>query len=66
MPIRFIGTGWALLLAVTTVEIFTQKFLGHAAKLAMYKSLPCPPPDDFEPIGRATSGPHARWLEAAG
>ena len=31
--------------------------VSHATNLAMYKSLPYHPVDDFEPIGRATSGP---------
>ena len=31
--------------------------VSHATNLAMYKSLPYHPVDDFEPIGSATSGP---------
>ncbi len=31
--------------------------VSHATNQAMYKSLPYHPVDDFEPIGRATSGP---------
>lgn len=31
--------------------------VSHATNPAMYKSLPYSPVDDFEPIGRATSGP---------
>jgi tripartite-type tricarboxylate transporter receptor subunit TctC len=31
--------------------------VSHATNVAMYKSLPYHPVDDFEPIGRATSGP---------
>jgi len=31
--------------------------VSHATNLAMFKSLPYHPVDDFEPIGRATSGP---------
>lgn len=31
--------------------------VSHATNTAMYKSLPYHPVDDFEPIGRATSGP---------
>jgi tripartite-type tricarboxylate transporter receptor subunit TctC len=31
--------------------------VSHATNLAMFKSLPYSPVDDFEPIGRATSGP---------
>ena len=31
--------------------------VSHAANVAMYKGLPYHPVDDFEPIGRATSGP---------
>ncbi|MFM8691955.1 MAG: tripartite tricarboxylate transporter substrate-binding protein [Limnohabitans sp.] len=31
--------------------------VSHATNMAMYKSLPYHPVDDFEPIGRATSGP---------
>ena len=31
--------------------------VSHATNLAMYKSLPYHPVDDFEPIGRATNGP---------
>lgn len=31
--------------------------VSHATNQAMYKSLPYNPVDDFEPIGRATSGP---------
>ena len=31
--------------------------VSHATNMAMFKSLPYHPVDDFEPIGRATSGP---------
>jgi tripartite-type tricarboxylate transporter receptor subunit TctC len=31
--------------------------VSHATNVAMYKSLPYHPVDDFDPIGRATSGP---------
>ena len=31
--------------------------VSHATNMAMYKGLPYHPVDDFEPIGRATSGP---------
>ena len=31
--------------------------VSHATNMAMYKSMPYHPVDDFEPIGRATSGP---------
>lgn len=31
--------------------------VSHATNLAMYRNLPYHPVDDFEPIGRATSGP---------
>ena len=31
--------------------------VSHATNLAMYKNLPYHPVEDFEPIGRATSGP---------
>ncbi len=31
--------------------------VSHATNVAMYKGLPYHPVDDFEPIGRATSGP---------
>jgi tripartite-type tricarboxylate transporter receptor subunit TctC len=31
--------------------------VSHATNVAMYKNLPYHPVDDFEPIGRATSGP---------
>lgn len=31
--------------------------VSHATNMVMYKSLPYHPVDDFEPIGRATSGP---------
>jgi tripartite-type tricarboxylate transporter receptor subunit TctC len=31
--------------------------VSHATNVAMYKSLPYHPVDDFEPVGRATSGP---------
>ena len=31
--------------------------VSHATNLSMFKSLPYHPVDDFEPIGRATSGP---------
>nr|WP_232844223.1 tripartite tricarboxylate transporter substrate-binding protein [Limnohabitans radicicola] len=31
--------------------------VSHATNMVMYKNLPYHPVDDFEPIGRATSGP---------